>query len=338
MTWFLRGVALIILCVIAVAIYAVTTAYRSPNPVGFQVARVESPSGPVAVAVWYPTKQTPRPTTFIGASLMSVARDGAIEGTGLPLIVLSHGNGGSGLSHVDLAMALASAGYVVAAPTHAGDNYADASRQSSPTLFSERAGQLRATIDYMLGKWGGARQIDNRRIGAYGMSAGAFTVLTLAGGQPRMDVIPRHCRTSPEFICSALRQTRSPLLENGANAGDFTADARVKAASIAAPGLGFTFEGGLGQVNVPIQGWWGDRDDIVPYATNAKVIADGLGRRATFHRVQGARHTSFLAPCRLLRPAALCADVDGFDREAAHARMNAAIIRFFDAALTAPRR
>lgn len=335
MKWFLRGIALILVITAILAVYAVTTAFRSPHPVGFQVVRVESPSGPVAVAVWYPTSGTPRPTTFVGGSLMSVARDGQVDGTGLPLIVLSHGNGGSGLSHVDLAMALASEGYVVAAPTHAGDNYADQSRQSSPTLFSDRAGQLRATIDHMLGKWNGATHIDAERIGAFGMSAGGFTVLTMVGGTPRMALIPGHCRTSPEFICDVFKHTRSPLLDEGTNAGTFTADPRVKAANIVAPGLGFTFQGGLGSVRVPVQGWWGDRDDVVPYATNAKVIADGLGDRAKFHRVQGARHTSFLAPCRLLRPAALCDEVDGFDREATHARMNAEIIRFFDGALAA---
>lgn len=337
MIWFLRGIAFIVLCALALVAYAVITAFRSPNPVGFDVVRVDSPSGPIAVAVWYPTRQEPRPTTFIGGAMMRVARDAAIDGDAHPLIVVSHGNGGSGLSHVDLAMALASAGYVVAAPTHAGDNYADASRQSSPTLFSERASQLRATIDHMLVKWRGARHIDGERVGAFGMSAGGFTVLTTVGGVPRMAAIPAHCRSSPEFICTALRETRSPLLDDGTQAGMFMPDPRVKAASIAAPGLGFTFEGGLAGVRVPVQGWWGDRDDIVPYATNAKVIADGLGARAVFHRVPGARHTSFLAPCRLLRPAALCGEVDGFDREAAHARMNAEVVRFFDAALAVPR-
>lgn len=333
MKWLKRLAAVVLLVVVALAVYVVGTAFRSKNPVGFQVVRVESQSGPVAVAILYPTTGTPRPTTFMGASLLSVARDGPVRGTALPIVVMSHGNNGSALSHVDLAMDLASAGYVVAAPTHAGDNYADQSRQSSPSLFSQRADQMRATVDYLLKHWAGSSHIDRERIGAYGMSAGAFTVLTLVGATPRMASIQEHCRRSPEFICAVLRQTKSPLLSDPSGAGQFATDPRIKAASISAPGLGFTFVGGLGGVTVPVQLWWGDKDDIVPFATNAKVIADGLGDRAEVHKLEGARHFSFLAPCRLLKPAGPCMDVSGFDRERAHQRMNSEVISFFNRAL-----
>lgn len=329
MRWLKRLAILSLLAVVGLAAYAVSTAYRADNPVGFQIVRVESGSGPIAVAIWYPTSSTPRASTFMGGMLLSVARDGAVHGEGLPLIVMSHGNSGSALSHVDLAMALASEGYVVAAPTHAGDNYADQSRQGSPALFSQRADQVRATLDYVLKDWHGSRHVDPSRVGAYGMSAGAFTVVTLAGAVPDMAAIPEHCRQSPEFICKALEHTGSPLLRTGSGAGSFAADRRIKAVSIAAPGLGFTFSRGLDRVDVPVQIWSGSHDDTVPFATNAKVIADGLGERAEVHTLEGAQHLSFLAPCRLLKPAAACSDAAGFDREAAHRLMNAEVIRFF---------
>jgi predicted dienelactone hydrolase len=212
MTWVKRLAALLAIAVVAFLAYAVVTARRSGNPVGFQVAQVNSPVGPVAVAIWYPTSGTPRPTTFVGGSLLSVAPGGPIQGDHRPVVVISHGNGGSALSHVDLAMDLASAGYVVAAPTHAGDNYADQSHQGSADLFYERAEQVRSTVDYLLKAWPGASRVDSNRIGVYGMSAGAFTVLTLVGGVPRMAIIPEHCRENPEFICKALARSRSPLL------------------------------------------------------------------------------------------------------------------------------
>ena len=66
-------------------------------------------------------------------------------------------------------MDLASAGYVVAAPTHAGDNYADQRRQASPALFNQRADQLRATLDYVLKAWPDAPRVDAHRIGSFGM-------------------------------------------------------------------------------------------------------------------------------------------------------------------------
>lgn len=332
MKWIKWLAAVLAIVIIAIVVLAISTARRSEKPVGFHVARVDSPSGPVAVALWYPTSATPRPTTFMGGTLLSVAKDAPVLGSQLPVVLISHGNNGSALSHVDLAMDLASAGYVVAAPTHAGDNYADQSRQGSPALFSQRAEQMRATLDHVLKRWAGAPQVDPTRVGAYGLSAGGFTVLTLAGGVPNLAAIATHCTRTPEFICKALAHVGSPLLKSANGAGTFTPDGRLRAAVVAAPGLGFTFaNGGLANVGIPVQVWSGEHDDTVPFATNTKVVLDGLGERAEAHRMPGATHLSFLAPCGLLKPPAFCSDPEGFDREAAHKAMNAEIIRFFNA-------
>jgi predicted dienelactone hydrolase len=336
MKWAIRLLAVLVLAFVAVAIYAVAGARRPENPVGFQVIPIKTASGPIAVAIWYPTSATPRPTTFAGGSLLSVASDGPVLGSGLPIVLISHGNGGSAVSHVDLAMDLASAGYVVAAPTHAGDNIADQSAQGSPALFSQRAEQMRSTLDYLLKGWSGASHLDPGRVGAYGLSAGAFTVLTLVGGTPDMAAIPAHCRRNPEFICKALEHVKSPLLKGAGDPGRFLTDPRIKAAVVAAPGLGFTFaDRGLADVQVPVQLWSGDRDETVPFATNTKVVQEQLGARAEAHRIAGASHFSFLAPCGLLKPPAVCTDPEGFDREAAHEAMNAEVLRFFNGRMPA---
>lgn len=312
---------------------AIASELPSSN-VGFDVEQVSTASGPTTVAIWYPTSAAPRPSQIPGFGILNIAPEGVVTGNHLPLILISHGNGGSSLGHVDLAMALASAGFVVAAPTHPGDNYADASGQGSTALYSRRVEQLHATLDYMLGHWSSAPSIDQDRIGAYGMSAGAFTVLVLAGGTPKMEFVPNHCRTNPEFICRALAEVKSPLLDDAEGAGTFQADSRIKAISIAAPGLGFTFEGGgLRNVRIPVQVWVGDRDDTVPAATNASIIEQELDGRAEVHVVHGAAHLSFLAPCGEVKLPQICTDPEGFDRDAAHAAMNADILRFFQVQL-----
>ena len=337
MKWLKCSALAMLVLAAAVAGLAIGTARRSQNPVGFRMARVEAPGGPVAVALWYPTSAAARPTTLINGSLLSVARDGPVDGDGLPVIVLSHGNGGSAFSHVDLAMELASAGYVVASPTHGGDNYADQSRQGDPAIFSQRAAQIRATTDYVLSSWTGAAHVDPTRVGAFGFSAGAFTVLGLIGGTPDMTLVADHCIRQPEFICKALAHVHSPLLTGTAPAGAFVADERIRAAVIAAPGLGFTFgKGGLGNVHVPVQMWSGSQDTTVPFGSNTQVVQAGLGSHVEARQLAGASHLSFLAPCGLLRPPAICRDPDGFDRESAHRQMNARIIGFFNARLAAP--
>lgn len=330
MKWLKRIAAVLAVLLIVLVVVAVATARRVENPVGMQTARVETSDGPVAVAIWYPTTARAWPTTFAGSQLLEVAKDGPVKGEGLPLVVLSHGNGGSALTHVDLAMSLASAGYVVMAPTHAGDNFLDPSRQGSPALFSQRARQLRATVDFALDGWKDAGSVDAGRIGAFGFSAGGFAVLTLAGGRPDMGLVRDHCRQAPEFVCDVLRSTGSPLVDGPEGAGEFQPDPRLRAAVVAAPGLGFTFaNGGLSDVRVPVQVWSGDQDTSVPHASNSAVVEQELGSRAEPHRLAGAAHVAFLAPCGLVGPPAFCRDAPGFDREAEHAAMNASILAFF---------
>ena len=111
----------------------------------------------------------------------------------------------------------------------------------------------------------------------------------------------------------------------------FLPDLRIKAAVVAAPGLGFTVgPNGLAGVRVPIQLWSGDKDDRVPYATNTELVREALGSRVEFHSVSGAGHTSFLTPCGVLGPPDICSDHGQFDRKAFHTNMNASVVAFFE--------
>jgi predicted dienelactone hydrolase len=315
------------------------TALHTERPVGFQITQAADADGrPFIVGVWYPTKARPRPTTLFGFVLMDVAANAPIDGRELPLVVISHGNGGGPASHADMALALASAGFVVAAPLHIGDNYADQAAVGSVSFLGGRTRQLHATVDSMLSNWPGHDRIDPARIGAFGFSAGGLTVLTAIGAQPDLRIVAKHCAESPEFACDVLRQAKSPLLNENAALPEeaFVPDARIKAAVVAAPGLGFALgPRELDAVHVPVQLWSAERDVNVPYATNTKPVREALGGRAEFHSVPGAGHFSFLAPCGLLRPAGICTDPAHFDRRAFHASMNASVVEFFSEHLKA---
>jgi len=331
--WFRRISVVVALLFCGLASIVFLTTLKSENPVGFQVVQVVDLDGQAfIVGVWYPTQARAWPL-MLGPLLMDVAHDAPLLGRDLPLVVLSHGNGGGLGSHADLALTLASAGYVVAAPMHTGDNYEDQSASSSVTLFSGRTRQLHATIDYMLKNWQGHESINPNRIGAFGFSAGGTTVLAAVGAKPDLRLIAQHCTESPEFICNVLSEMKSPLL-NATSAGlgnAFVPDSRIKAAVVAAPGLGFTMvPSGLIGVQVPIQLWSGDQDNKVPYASNTKLIREALDTKVEYHSVQGAAHMSFLAPCGLLRPPGICSDHAGFDRKAFHVKMDSEILEFFE--------
>ena len=340
MKWIRRALLALIILVGVLAGAAIVTAQRTEHPVGFQITQATAADGHrFAMGVWYPTLDRPWPTTLMGANLMDVASDGAIAGKGLPLVVISHGNGAGIAAHADLALALASGGSVVAAPMHAGDNFGDQSRAGSASLFSGRTQELYATVDHLLKKWQGSASIDPQRIGAFGFSAGGLTVLAAVGAQPDLRRIATQCKASAEFVCHVLAAANSPLLNIDAPPrGDaFVTDARLRAAAVAAPGLGFTLDANtLSGVRVPVQMWSGEQDDKVPFATNAKPVLDGLGERVEFHSVPNAGHSSFLAPCGLLKPPGICSDPSGFDRTTFHAEMNAKVVSFFDKHLKQP--
>ncbi|MBD2717122.1 prolyl oligopeptidase family serine peptidase [Microvirga sp. STR05] len=338
MKWIRRLLLVVLVLVVGFGAVMVRSALRTERPVGFQLARTTDPDGkPLAVGIWYPTQARTWPTTWLGLGLMEVAADAPVAGRSLPLVVISHGNSGGPGSHADLALALANAGYIVAAPMHSGDNYADQSAAGTVGWLGGRTRQLHATLDYLLTSWPGHAYINPERIGAFGFSAGGLTVLTAVGAQPDLRLIAKQCTdSSPEAICKLLRAGNSPLLnpDEAAKGNRYQPDARIKAAVVAAPGLGFTMgPGALTAVRVPVQLWSGDQDTVVSYATNIKQVRDALGAGAEFHSVPGAGHFSFLAPCGPLAPPLLCTDQGQFDREAFHRSMNASVIAFFEKAI-----
>jgi hypothetical protein len=110
------------------------------------------------------------------------------------------------------ALSLASAGYVVVSPVHRDDNFTDQSHAASPTLFTDRVNDVNVAVDFIVNRWSEASRVDSTRVGAFGMSAGGFTVLTAVGAQPDMRLLAPHCQTTPEFVCQVFTQIGSPLL------------------------------------------------------------------------------------------------------------------------------
>lgn len=306
--------------------------------VGFQHLRIAGPGGaPTEVGVWYPTSATASPQRLKLFS-QTVAVGAPVEGRRLPLVVISHGSGGDYAGHYDTALALAGAGFIVASLTHPGDNVADHRRQTDLPL---RVRGLERLIDYMVAEWPAAA-VDPGRVGAFGFSAGGFTVLGAAGGRPHLSRIGAHCREHPEFFdCNLVRHSPTTVRLLGGLAGLFWPgpDRRIRAEVVAAPALGFTFgRDGLQRVTIPVQLWRGERDAVLPHPFNAEAVRTALPQPPESHVVPGAGHYDFLAPCTAaLRAAAppICASEPSFDRSAFHEDFNRQVVRFFTATLSA---
>jgi predicted dienelactone hydrolase len=306
------------------------------NNVGF--TRIAVPDGanpPIEVGVWYPADGTPMPTP-IGPFVQKVVRDGPAKGNRLPLVVISHGTGGGFTGHSDTAYALAASGFVAAAPTHTGDNARDQSRVLD---IMDRPRQLWTVIDFMVSHWRPGT-IDVSRIGAFGFSAGGFTVLAAAGGTPDLRLIGPHCDAHPAYFDCQL--IKSHLIKrNRQSTGGITdpaalkrsADAHIRALVVAAPALGFTFtKKGLATVTMPVQLWRANDDAVLPYPEYADAVKTALPNNPEMHLVPNAGHLDFLAPCSAALAhavPAICVSRPDFDRAAFHQKFNRVVTVFF---------
>ena len=328
----LFGVA--VLSVLGLIAFLALSATRPAHPVGVQqVLAVDEGHEPIGVTIFYPTTQTPR-LRWLVMSFAYIAPNAAMTGGAHPLVVVSHGTGAGPLSHLDTVFALVEAGYVVAAPLHNGDNFQDESDVGASEWFVNRSRQIVRVNDFMLEQWKDRNDLDPKRLGLFGFSAGGTTALVVIGGIPDLGRIEPLCKSHREFVCQ-LQKPGPPMRIPVAS--EWTHDPRVAAAVVAAPGYGFTFEpDGLSAVKARVQLWAGSADSRLPLATNAGAVRRQLPDSPEFHLVDNAGHLSFLKSCdaltRLLLPM-ICEDPQGFDRNAFHTQFNAAVVAFFDKSL-----
>ncbi len=323
--------------IFAATILAITCAGSGVHAAGFQRGLAADSNGkPLEIGIWYPSSTTAAPISM-GPTTMDVAMNAPVQGKDLPLVVVSHGNGGSSLSHFDTAIALADAGFVVVALTHTGDSYADQSRSLD---VMDRPRHISRALDHMLSSWGGRALIDPARIGIYGFSSGGFTALASIGGVPDFSRIGPMCEQHPsDYACQLIAKNAGSVAALSRSVGTSVVDPRIKAAVVAAPALGFAFSPeGLKNVKVPVQLWRAENDVIVPHPRYAEAVRLALPKAPEYQVVPNAGHFDFLAPCSTalatIAPA-ICTSALGFDRAAFHASFNASVVNFFGRALAA---
>ena len=324
--------------VFAVAALAVVISAASARAdgVGFRDIDVEVDGERLVTALWYPTDWNSG-TTAIGPFTMSATRGAPIGEGQYGLILLSHGTGGGRLNHRDTAIRLAEAGYIVAAPEHAGDSWRDDRFSGTSANWRRRPRQLSAVLDLLLGDTELGPHIDAGRIGAVGHSAGGYSVLALIGGRADMSVLVRHCtqrRDEDAEFCGYGRpggQDDLPMPD--------LSDPRVSAVVAVAPVGALFGEGAFSGVAVPAQVHRLEADNVLREPWHAENIAALMGDHAHMVVHPEAHHFAFISPF----PAALVGQVGppahdppGFDRRAFLAEIDEQILRFFDEALPAP--
>lgn len=241
---------------------------------------------PVRVTVWYPSERGGvREFVDDDGQRIAARRDGdiATSGSPRPLVLLSHGSGGSAAQMAWLGSFLARHGYLAAAVDHNGSAVEELDRQR-PTLTDffgwERARDLSVALDGLLADSHFAGSIDASRIFAAGFSLGGTTALWTAGARIDLEALRLNSPPPPPFLAEAITEriefskTNRPGRDAVARAGRSHRDPRIRAVFALAPpmGAGFTAEG-LRDVRVPVCIVVGDADVVAPAETNAKHFA-----------------------------------------------------------------
>jgi len=271
----------------------------------------------VPLLVMYPSSAPERPER-IGPYAVSVAMEGPVEAGTFPLVIVSHGSGGSRFTHRVLAAGLARQGFVVVLPEHPGNNRDNNELAGTHTLLADRPRQVRHAIDWASADEALRAHLIPGAVAVIGHSLGGYTALAVAGGRP--------------WAAAHETPDRQP------HPVPVTPDARVKALVLLAPATPwFMAPGALEAVRVPILILTGEKDEMAP-AWHAEIVKRGVpGRTPVEHRtVPNAGHYSFLSPFPMERTSAAfppSQDPPGFDRIRFHEGLGNEVGTFLRCAL-----
>jgi len=332
------------------------------------------PHEELRATIWYPavdtaveTRQTigPPDVPLFEAGMASPHAEFAPSLSPFPLILLSHGSGGSGLQLAWLGTALAKAGYIAVAVDHPGNNAIDGNTAEGFVLWWERATDLSNVLDGMLADPEFGHRIDDSRIAAAGFSIGGYTALALAGAQTDISEMTDLCHTGSSKPASAtavdsdhddrdttichvpemrplgtvdevLHATRKTSGESLARSGESYRDPRIIAVFSIAPAAAFTLtQESLHAIKLPVEIVVGSADRIANPRDNADYLRAYI-RGARENVIPNVTHYTFLDTCT---PAgktqlpAFCTDDPLIDRTTIHTQVSTEAIKFLDRAL-----
>lgn len=335
-------------------------------PVGLMSLRLQDPARrnwedtaprPLQTTLWYPaaagTPQQPWRVAIFDAGSNAPGAPLAATPPRWPLVLLSHGTGGSAVAMAWLGQALAAQGYLVAAVNHHGNTAAENTlRPEGFMVWWQRAQDLRVVLGGLLADPLFGPRIDAARVGVAGFSIGGQTALALVGARVDPARYSAACATqAPTAACSPPPEARttsaalralvegSPRLQAElARMDENFADSRVKAAFAMAPALAGLFsDASLAAVQVPVQMVTGSNDDqVAPASTRAAAAAMP---QASAQILPGVTHHAFITTCtaegqRLGLP--ICVNPPRLDRLALHRQVAAQAVAFFNRTLPPP--
>lgn len=320
----------------------------------------ENAPRPLTVTVWYPAKAgTAERQTSVAIFKTGLSARGA-EISPLkekyPLVVLSHGTGGSAASIAWLGKKLSRRGYIAAAVNHHGNTGAEREKVLQGfVLWWERPRDLSEVISRLLNDSYFGPKIDSKRIGVAGFSIGGYTALASVGARLEIEKWGSYCSDKPgdpmcqlppeaDYTTEELNnflQSNADVFESRKYADNDFSDKRIRAAYVIAPVLiPIISAESLEKISVPVKIVAGEHDDQSVPEVNAIPVAKMIPR-AKLLIIPKIEHYTFLSEGNLLGgilARKYVKDPQGIDRAEIHEAVGDDAAAFFDSSLDFTRR
>ncbi|MEM9584838.1 MAG: hypothetical protein AAGA08_17130 [Pseudomonadota bacterium] len=321
--------------ILSAAVILAGVSSANADVAGLQISDVWMPhhEASTRVAIWYPSTSQQAPSLYADNPVfkgVSVHLDAPVKPGQYPVVLFSHGMGGTDRAQAWLGAALAHRGVITVSVNHPNSTWGDFDMSEGVAHWT-RAQDMSAALDALQDKSAFADSFDMSRVMAAGFSFGGWTALSLGGATGNHAGIVEACETHPEMeACGLLlspevnMQGRDPEIWNASYA-----DERVTHVVAIDPG----FVWGLDQTDIAdllpstvLVGFGSPEERMLATDFDRSGLSALLGDRRTV-QFAPAYHFSAMPICTPAGEAILieenddpvCTDPAGSDRASIHA-------------------
>jgi predicted dienelactone hydrolase len=297
-------------------------AKRGKYIVGTRELRIDHPTRPLDVAVWYPATNPERKKVEATYRFLALSGTGQalrdapadLSGGPYPLVVFSHGLSGAKYQSIFYVEHLASYGFVVIAADHPGSTFGTITAESVQESFALRPLEVLRQIAFAEtltaadGLLAGA--IDMAAIGVTGHSFGGYTSIAVGGARFDFSLMREKCTPQlsqaerREANCATLEAadalaTLRGLSETPQGVWPATSHPNIKAIVLLAPSSAPAFgKAGLAAVTAPTMIIVGSKDGATVPERDAYPMYQGISSTAKAQVVlENADHYIFVDEC-----------------------------------------
>ncbi len=317
---------------------ALAASGAAADPAGYKAFTIYAPhhQRDMEGAVWYPTDGEGRSAVFAENPIfygVDIVEDAPVLEGLHPVVVLSHGMGGTVRSLAWLASGLAEQGAVVISVNHPNSTWGDFDLAANLHHWT-RVQDLSLALDTVMADPEFAGHLDTSRVMVAGFSYGGWTALSMGGLRGNRAGYIAHCDSygAASVHCGDVQAAGLDLTDVDETAWNASyADPRITHVSAIDPGLV----------------WGVDSADVAGLSEHTRLIGLGAGAArllatdfdtsgfaallpdARIGRIVPATHFSALPLCKPMGAAILaeeqddpvCTDPDGTDRAQVHAEI-----------------